>query len=196
MTVAVAAVLVAATAYGAAMARSRPPADEAEPLAQPVPRANVAVSSSWASPANPAPAITAKPRRTERQAIFETVAQPIGANGPSVPPAERPSERTAETEVATVAERPPDGVQVIVYTTSWCSVCKHAKQWLSAEQIPFEEHDVERSTESARTLRALNPRGSIPTFDIEGQVLVGFREGDVLAAMRRASERRRSRVPW
>jgi glutaredoxin len=89
----------------------------------------------------------------------------------------------------------PDGVRVVVYTTSWCSVCKRAKQWLSAQGIPYEERDVEASRENAREMRALNPRGGVPTFDLDGQVLIGFSEQTFAIALRRAEDQRSSHAP-
>ena len=80
-------------------------------------------------------------------------------------------------------------VHVVVYTTGWCSVCKHAKTWMASQGIAYEEHDVERSSDDARRMRALNPRGSVPTFDVEGEVLVGFSEPGLLAAMQSAARR-------
>jgi glutaredoxin len=86
-----------------------------------------------------------------------------------------------------------DGVNVVVYTASWCAVCKRAKRWMDGRGIAYEEHDIEASRDDARAMRALNPRGSIPTFDIEGDVLVGFSEDGLLATMQRAAKRRAAR---
>jgi glutaredoxin len=84
-------------------------------------------------------------------------------------------------------------VHVVVYTTGWCSVCKHAKTWMASQGIAYEEHDVERSSDDARRMRALNPRGSVPTFDVDGEVLVGFSEPGLLAAMQSAARRQARR---
>lgn len=104
---------------------------------------------------------------------------------------------TAEPAPTPVRVAPPapaqpsiEGVRVVVYTTSWCPVCKRAKKWMAAHGIPYEDHDIEASSEDARAMRALNARGSIPTFDIEGDVMVGFSERDLLATMQRAAKRR------
>jgi glutaredoxin len=92
-------------------------------------------------------------------------------------------------ETRRASGRLPD-VHVVVYTTSWCPVCKRAKQWMNAHGVAYEEHDVEASSESARQMRAINPRGGVPTFDVEGQVEVGFSAGDLTATMQRAAVRR------
>lgn len=40
------------------------------------------------------------------------------------------------------------------------------------------------------TMRALNPESTIPTIDIEGQVVVGFSPTAIRASIRRAAEAR------
>jgi glutaredoxin len=97
----------------------------------------------------------------------------------------------APTRSAPPSTAPPRDVHVVIYTTSWCSVCRRAKQWMVANGVSYEEHDVETSDESARRMRIINPRGSVPTFDVEGQVEIGFSPGGLLATMQRAEARRR-----
>jgi len=82
-------------------------------------------------------------------------------------------------------------VHVVVYTTGWCPVCKRAKAWMASRGIPYEERNIELSSEDARAMRAINPRGSIPTFDVEGDVMVGFSEQGLVAAMQSAARRQR-----
>jgi len=84
-------------------------------------------------------------------------------------------------------------VDVVVYTTSWCPVCKRAKSWMNAHGMAYDERDVEASVAYSRELHALNPRGSIPTFDVEGQVLVGFSDRALVLAMEQAARRRAER---
>jgi len=81
-------------------------------------------------------------------------------------------------------------VNVIVYTTSWCPHCKRAKAWMNANGIRYEDRDVDRSREYAAQLKAINGRGSIPTFDVEGQIAVGFSEQEVLAMRERAAAKK------
>jgi glutaredoxin len=106
----------------------------------------------------------------------------------SIAPALAPATVRAD-ETRRASGRLPD-VHVVVYTTSWCPVCKRAKQWMNARGVAYEEHDVEASSESARQMRAINPRGGVPTFDVEGQVEVGFSADDLTATMQRAAVRR------
>jgi glutathione S-transferase len=62
---------------------------------------------------------------------------------------------------------------------------------MKTQGIPFEERDVETSATYAREMRAINPRGGVPTFQIDGQVLVGFDARQVTATTEREAERRR-----
>ena len=104
-----------------------------------------------------------------------------GSHG--APPGNEPPRAGTETQ--------SPNVRVVVYTTSWCPVCKRAKAWMKTQGIPFDERDVETSATYAREMRAINPRGGVPTFQIEGQLLVGFDARQITSTMEREAERRR-----
>ena len=107
----------------------------------------------------------------------------------------RPDPAAGDAAPQTAARSEHGAVNVVVYTTRWCSVCRRAKQWMSERGIAYEERDVEASTENARHMRSINPRGSVPTFDLDGQVLVGFSEREVESALRKAADRSGARLP-
>lgn len=65
-------------------------------------------------------------------------------------------------------------VPVKMYMAPWCPVCQRARAWLLDQGYRFVEHDVEQDRQAARVLATLNPRGSIPTFHVDGRVLRGF----------------------
>lgn len=149
-----------------------------------------------------APGAPPDPARARELAMLRAIAS--GATDPAVPsesasaaatapapspPATAPAPQArAEAPAASLSD-----VRVVVYTTSWCSVCKRAKSWMSANGVAYEERDVETSDANARRMRAINPRGGVPTFDVEGQVMVGFSEDSLLATMRQAARRRSAR---
>jgi glutaredoxin len=81
-------------------------------------------------------------------------------------------------------------VPITLYTTPGCPHCSRARQWLRHNGIPFEERDIERNPADRRAMTALNPRGSVPTIEVDGQVLVGFNERQVGAAIKRSVQRR------
>jgi hypothetical protein len=51
--------------------------------------------------------------------------------------------------------------------------------------VPYEERDIEASRAYALQMRALNPRMSIPTLAVDGDVSVGFSSSWLLAALER-----------
>lgn len=65
-------------------------------------------------------------------------------------------------------------VRVRMYGASWCPACASARGWLQQQNVRYAECDVERSEICSRELRRHNPRGTIPTFLVGDQVLVGF----------------------
>jgi glutaredoxin len=84
-------------------------------------------------------------------------------------------------------------VDVVVYTTRWCPACRRAKAWLSGHGIAYEERDIEADDRYAHMMRAINPGGQIPTFDVEGDVMVGFDSGRLMAMRERAARKRADR---
>ncbi len=131
-------------------------------------------------------------QRPERREFLEAMASATGAVTVPAPSAVRSPEpeALAPPPPATLSLR---DVHVIVYTTGWCSVCRRAKAWMATQGIRYEERNIDLSSEYAQRMRALNPRGSIPTFDVEGDVMVGFSEQGLVATMQRAARRAAAR---
>ncbi len=65
-------------------------------------------------------------------------------------------------------------VPISMYMTSWCPVCAKAHAWLEREGYRFVELNVEEDEHAAYVHRAFSPRGSVPMFDVEGTILIGF----------------------
>lgn len=81
-------------------------------------------------------------------------------------------------------------VSITMYVTHWCPVCVKARQWLQERGIRYTEVDVESSDNGRDKHRRLNPRGSVPTLEIEGQVLIGFSAVKVQRAIIQAAQRK------
>jgi glutaredoxin 3 len=110
----------------------------------------------------------------------------------------RPAPTVSADETAS-KERPPTdadlrealrAVQITMYSTSWCPHCDEARKWFTANRISFTEKDVEGNPEAREEQRRLNPRGGVPTIDIDGEVLVGFGPKYVGQAIANAAQRR------
>ena len=68
---------------------------------------------------------------------------------------------------------------VTLYGTPWCGACKTAKQYLSANKIPFAYKDIENDPAAAKELAAKAAKMGIPTdrvpiLDVRGRLMVGF----------------------
>ncbi len=78
---------------------------------------------------------------------------------------------------------------VVMYTTSWCGVCRQAKSLLKQLGVPFTERDVEASRSAAEELAAkarqagINP-GGVPVIDVGGVLLQGLDEGVLRQTLR------------
>ena len=76
---------------------------------------------------------------------------------------------------------------LILYTTSWCPVCKRAKAFLRQKNIAFSEWDVENSDYGATKFRQLGGSGG-PLITLNGQKMMGF-DPDSFMEMWQASQK-------
>lgn len=98
-----------------------------------------------------------------------------------------------EADIAARAlKRARGNVSITMYSTSWCPSCVAAREYMTKSSIPFTEHDIEKSPSARAIQRRLNPKGSIPTIDVEGAVLVGFSR-DSLEEMIEVAAKKRAR---
>lgn len=63
---------------------------------------------------------------------------------------------------------------VKVYTTPACPWCTRAKQFLKDNNVNFENIDVSLNQAAAQEMIKKSGQTSVPVFDIDGQVIVGF----------------------
>jgi glutathione S-transferase len=86
-------------------------------------------------------------------------------------------------------------VPVLLFYTSWCPVCTRARAWIAANHLNVSERNVDADPEAKRALHTLNPKGSIPTFVIDGRVYVGFAPSHIWQALTSAARRELDRAP-
>jgi glutaredoxin len=77
-------------------------------------------------------------------------------------------------------EKPEDELPssgVVMYCSQWCPECKRARSWLAKHNVEFEEVNLYASEKAMDVVRGWN-RGRLatPTFNINGKVVVGFKE--------------------
>jgi glutaredoxin len=63
-----------------------------------------------------------------------------------------------------------------MYATQWCGVCREAREYMKQNRIDFTERDTEGSSAADERLGELNPRKTIPTFELDELVYIGFQE--------------------
>jgi glutaredoxin len=85
-------------------------------------------------------------------------------------------------------------VEITMYSTSWCSACKAARKYMDAQGIAYTDHDVEQDPAARETKDFLNPKGSVPTINVGGVVMVGFSPGH-LERLIDAAARREAGLP-
>lgn len=142
-----------------------------------------------AAPPPPAPA------RGDRPSSVPLPPQPSDAPGTwrvqtapvPTPPPPRPEEArfTEDDARAALAE-----VRIEMYATSWCPSCRRAREYLEYSDIAYTEYDIDDDSRAKARLAQINPRTSIPTFQIDDIVQVGFSEESFEHQLNEAVRRR------
>lgn len=65
--------------------------------------------------------------------------------------------------------------KVTMYATSWCPYCRAARNYFNANNIAFEEVDIEKSTEGRQAYRDLGGRG-VPLIVVGRERIHGFNQ--------------------
>ena len=64
---------------------------------------------------------------------------------------------------------------IIMYTTSWCPDCRAAKAYLKRKGLTWQEVDIDGDpAAAARVVQLSGGYRTIPTFDIDGTIVVDF----------------------
>ncbi len=116
--------------------------------------------------------VAAQPPRTD----FSKPRPPPAASAQNaIPP--------AATKKTGVAER--DGLQITMYSTSWCGYCRKARRWFTDNGFAFVEKDIEKSSEAAREYKAASGGyGGVPLIVVNGKSFRGFDQRALLARIR------------
>jgi len=78
--------------------------------------------------------------------------------------------------------------KVIMYSTTWCGVCKKAKRWFNKNNIAFREYDTEKSERGRRDYKKMNGRG-VPIIKIGKQRFNGFSPSRLTPVLRKAGHK-------
>jgi glutaredoxin len=138
----------------------------------------------------------AEPTAPSEQALPAPSLDPLSAQDEAERAARAAEDERRHQEVmAAIAARDraraTSSVEITMYSTSWCPACTAARDHMRAQGIAFTERNVEEDPAAKAQQLQLNPRGGVPTIDVDGkEVLVGFSAGKLKAAIDRSIAKR------
>ncbi len=71
------------------------------------------------------------------------------------------------------SNKPAKLKSAVMYSTSWCGVCKEAKSYMQANGIKFKEYDIEKDKNAYTKYKKLGGRG-VPLITVGSQKMSGF----------------------
>ena len=108
------------------------------------------------------------------------LAPPAAPTGTQKPPPTK-----AEIEAAVRS------VPIVLFSTSWCSVCKHARAFLTSNGFAFQERDIDRDAAARAEVKRRTGATTIPVLEIDGVMgAPGFSEAGTAQAIAASVERR------
>ena len=75
-------------------------------------------------------------------------------------------------------------MKIKMYTTPVCKYCKVAKEFFKKKSLPFEEIDITKDREAMQEMMKKAGQMSVPVFDINGQILVGYNQSKIEEALK------------
>lgn len=103
----------------------------------------------------------------------------------SAPPApSRPPPSEAELRAALRA------TPIVMYATSWCGVCRKARQFLDANGFEYQEIDADQTPGGWDKVEELGGRRAVPVIVVDGEASVGLNTDRIMRAAAASMERR------
>lgn len=75
-------------------------------------------------------------------------------------------------------------MKVKIYTAPYCHFCDAAKEYLSKNDVEFEEVNVQADQNAAREMIAKTGQTAVPVLEIDGKIIVGFDQKKLAEALR------------
>jgi glutaredoxin 3 len=63
---------------------------------------------------------------------------------------------------------------ITIYSTRTCGFCHAAKQYLTGQNIPYEEVKVDEIPQGAEMLLEKSGQLGVPVIDVDGDIIIGF----------------------
>jgi mycoredoxin len=69
-------------------------------------------------------------------------------------------------------------MELTVYSAPWCRDCREAKRFLTTNNIPFQEVDIETTPGAADLVIANTGKRAIPQFVLDGKWIQPYKPGE------------------
>jgi glutaredoxin len=146
------------------------------------------------------PPVEATPPLPPPNASGESIALPDPVPPPARPVAEAapapssgapsplpgPSGGPSQVELLAAVRATP----ITMYATTWCGVCKRARQFLAENGLNYREIDPDVTPDGWASVRQLIGRQAVPVIVVDGVTTAGLSPQRVLDAVARSTERR------
>ncbi|MCK5312450.1 MAG: glutaredoxin family protein [Desulfobacteraceae bacterium] len=73
--------------------------------------------------------------------------------------------------------------EVELFSTSWCKYCTMAREFLTANNIPFTEYDIDKDKVAAKRKKKLSGGSGVPFALINGKGVYGFSKATYARAL-------------
>jgi glutaredoxin len=189
-------VLVGGTAFGFSLFGSRAgdhPRDGAATIAEKeAPEAPAPAPPETSPPAAPVAAAPAQPAFAAPPAGTEVVVIEAPRASVSAAPSAAPSATVAvKTPSPAEVTAPVRATPIIMFSTSWCGVCRNARAFMGQNGLNYTERDVDHDAAANAELKRLTGKTSVPAFLVDGKLVgPGFSEGSLKRAVVASVERR------
>jgi glutaredoxin len=161
--------------------RAAPTGESAQPAAEQV--ANVE-----AAPPTEAPFPTLQMQVDPAPPTPGPVAVVPGVRPPEAPAPSEPSRPPpTEAELRAAMQATP----IVMYSASWCGVCRKAKAFLSANGLRYQEIDADETPGGWDKIAALSGRRAVPLIIVDGEMTrAGLSPSEIMQSVSRSVERR------
>jgi len=104
---------------------------------------------------------------------------------PRPPPASLTQHANAPAPTNETKGAEQEGLQITMYSTSWCGYCRKARSWFKDNGFAFVEKDIEKNSEAAREYKAASGGyGGVPLIVVNGKSFRGFDQRALLSRIR------------
>ncbi len=174
----------------AAIAREPPPTltNEAQNTAAPAAPAPVAAQAP-AGQGESIPFDQPLPSPVAPALVESPSAKPTASSVASAPPAApiataRPAPTPAELQAAFTA------TPIVMYSASWCGVCRNARQFFAENGLRVQEIDVDQTPGAWEKVQQQTGRRAVPLIIVDGQAMAGLSPSGIMRAVASSMERR------